>query len=256
MIWNIEYSDTHNNIQVEGYSASENECRNYFSNRVSGKIMEVDGAEQLREYLSELQTTGFDSSMLFSQIETSYLLKDWEVGECFAETVLEDFHGAMFPWQTAWDKRTSNASLPGADIVGLQDKNAPRFIFGQVKSSSEMRVPPQIVNSGKDCLKEQISSLRHKKNERQQLIQWLLPRVKGTDWEEAFCGALDEYADNNYLLAGLLISGGRLANEKDLTGICEEINHSVGDGDIKLLGYYLPQNKSEWVSMAKGGEML
>jgi len=253
MIWKSEYSETQNDIQVECYSVPENECLDYFSNRVSTKVTEADGTEQLREYLSSLQATGFDSNTLLSQLEVSHLPKDWEVGECFAESVLEDNHDAMFPWSVAWDKRTTNASLPGADIVGFQDKVAPRFIFGQVKSSSEKRVPPQVVNSGSGCLKEQMRDLQHKKGARQQLIQWILPRVKGTFWEKAFSEALAKYADKNYLLVGLLVSGGRNVNEKDLTVICAEIKHTAGDGEIMLFGYYLPLDKSKWVIMIQGG---
>ena len=150
--WIKQYSETVDNILVSGFSAEEADCRQYFTSRISAKVSSADGTEQLREHLAELKTTGFDSDKLFSQIEESPPVKDWEVGEIFAETVLEDEHDAMFPWETGWDKRVSLASLPGADIVGLQNKKAPRFIFGQVKSFSEKRVPPQVVNTANDCL--------------------------------------------------------------------------------------------------------
>jgi hypothetical protein len=249
--WIKQYDETVYNIYVSGFSAEEADCRQYFKNRVLTKMAAADGAEQLREYLAELKTTGFEADKLLAQIETAPQPKDWEVGETLAEAILEDEHEAMFPWETGWDKRASRASLPGADIVGFQNKAAPRFIFGQVKSSSEKRVPPQIVNYGVDCLKNQMHSLRHRKNERQQLIQWLLPRVKGTDWESVFNEALNRYANNEYFLTGILLSGNRDIDPNDLCGICQDIQHTADDGEIVLLGYYIPIDKSEWVALTQ-----
>jgi hypothetical protein len=253
MNWKFEYMKTQDNIEVKGYSVSETDCRAYFLNHVSSKIAEADGAEQLRSHIAELETTGFDSSMLLRQTTESIpQVKDWEVGEAVAETVLEREHEAMFPWEMGWDKRTPKASLPGADIVGFQNKVAPRFIFGQVKSSSEKRVPPQIVNSGVDCLREQLHRLDHTDTERMQLIQWLLPRIKGTDWENTFNEALEKYSHKDYYLVGVLVSGGRSVNSDDLTGICSGIKHVADNGDMTLLGYYLPFEKSEWVAVLQG----
>jgi hypothetical protein len=252
--WIEQYRETVSNIQASGFSAEEADCRKYFSSRISVKIAEADGVEQLRECLAEMKTTGFDTDELLSQIEAAPQSKDWEVGETVAETILEDEHDAMFPWATSWDQRTPRASLPGADIVGFQNKAAPRFIFGQVKSSSEKRIPPQVVHSSDDCLKEQMHVLQHKKSERQQLIQWLLLRVKGTPWESAFKEALGHYANKDYLLVGILISGGRSADAKDLTGICAAIQHNADDGELALLGYYLPFDKKDWVALTQGKE--
>jgi hypothetical protein len=134
--------------------------------RVSAKLAESDGTEELRQHLIELETTGFDLGGLLGQVENSPRAKDWEIGEAFAEIALEDGHEAMFPWPTGFDKRSRKASLPGPDLVGLQRRAAPRFVFGQVKSSSENRVPPQVVNSTEDCLRNQMIQLRHRPTNR------------------------------------------------------------------------------------------
>ena len=252
-MWKTEYAGTHDSIQVNGYSISEKDCLGYFATQVASKIAEADGAENLRTHLAELETTGFDTSILHMQAtESSMQLKDWEVGEAFAEKVLEDEHEAMFPWETVWDKRTPRASLPGADIVGFQSKTAPRFIFGQVKSSSEKRVPPQNVNSGYDCLRQQMYSLSHLQPEQMQLIQWLLPRVRETNWENIFNDALKKYAEKDFVLVGVMVSGGRDIDHKDLTDICEGIQHTSSNGEMSLFGYYLPYDKKEWGNMVRG----
>ena len=250
MNWKQQFQTEISDIQVVGFDAvSEEECRKYFARRVSAKIAESDGAEILRQHLIELETTGFNLSGLYGQVESSPEAKDWEIGEAFAEIVLEDEHEAMFPWPTSFDKRTRKASLPGPDIVGLQRHATPRFVFGQVKSSSENRVPPQVINSTDDCLRNQMTQLLHNSAAQQQLISWLLVRMHGTEWEAAFTEALERYSEGDLWLVGVLVSGGRVPAEKDLTSICVEIAHQPGGTEVHLLGFYLPFHKNEWVNI-------
>lgn len=255
MPWQKQFHSEHDHIQVIGYlAASEAACRRYFRERVAGKVAESDGTEELRSHLIELGATGFDLSALAEQVEASPRAKDWEVGEAFAEVVLEDEHGALFPWPTAFDKRSPKASLQGPDLVGFHRKAAPRFVFGEVKSTSEQRVPPQVVHSGDHCLKDQMQRLCHSSSLRQTLIEYLLVRTKETAWEEAFNEALENYASDDLWLAGVLVSGGREPNEADLTRICAEIGHKGGKTDVSLLGFYLPFPKADWPELiAEGG---
>jgi hypothetical protein len=248
--WNLQFQDEDSHVQVTGFIASsEQECRNYFTNRVSSKLAESDGAEELRQHLIEMETTGFELNGLLEQIEGSPAAKDWEIGEAFAEVVLEDEHEVMFPCPTGFDKRARKASLPGPDLVGLQRHSAPRFVFGQVKSSSESRVPPQVVNSTDDCLKNQMFQLRHSKADRQQLISWLLVRLRDTEWETAFNEALQRYSEGDLWLVGVLVSGGRESNKNDLIKICNGIDHKPGFSDVHLIGFYLPFHKDEWMDI-------
>lgn len=255
-IWQEQYSDEKDNVQIVGFiAATEEECRNYFASRVLSKLVESDGTEELKQHIVELGSTGFGLSGLLEQIQSPPKAKDWEIGEAFAEIVLEDEHEAMFPWPTNFDKRTPKASLPGADLVGLQCYSAPRFVFGQVKSSSEDRVPPQIVNSTKDCLQNQIYELRHSRTIRQQLISWLMVRVKDSRWEDAFNEALKQYSDGNIWLVGILVSGKRSPKEEDFLDICKGLEHDSDFGEIKLMGFYLPFHKDEWVDIVYGKEV-
>lgn len=253
--WKLQYQSKACHVQVSGFiAASEEECRQYFVRRVSAKLAESDGTEELRQHLIELETTGFDLGGLLGQVENSPRAKDWEIGEAFAEIALEDGHEAMFPWPTGFDKRTRKASLPGPDLVGLQRHAAPRFVFGQVKSSSENRVPPQVVNSTEDCLRKQMIQLRHRPTDRQTLVSWLLVRMRGTEWEDAFNEALKGYAEGDMWLVGVLVSGRRDPVEADLTNICDGIKHQPGVAEVHLLGFYLPFHKDEWVDLIYGKE--
>ncbi len=253
--WELQFQSESSHIQVSGFTAaSEEECRQYFVRRVFAKIAESDGAEELRLHLTQLKTTGFDLQGLIGQVESSPRARDWEIGEAFAEIALEDKHESMFPWPTGFDKRTPGASLPGADLVGLQCHASPRFVFGQVKSSSENRVPPQVVNSTDGCLRDQMFCLRHRSADRQQLISWLLVRMRGTEWEDAFNEALKRYSEGDLWLVGVLVSGRRDPVEMDLTNICAGINHQPGWAEVHLIGFYLPFHKDEWVDIIYGRE--
>lgn len=253
MNWQTHYENETANIAVHGFIAhSEEECREYFTRRVSAKLAESSGTEELREHLIELESTGFNLANLSAQIVDAPRAKDWEIGEAFAEITLEDQHEGMFPWPTGFDKRTSKASLPGPDLVGLHRHAAPRFVFGQVKSSSEAQVPPQIVDSSADCLRHQMHCLRHQPAHRQTLIEWLLVRMRGTKWESAFNEALQRYSDGEMWLVGVLVSGKRDPEATDLTAICQNIQHEQGATEVCLLGFYLPFHKNEWVQIIYG----
>jgi len=249
MTWKTEYSKEQDGVKIEGFSATEEDCRQYFTEFVLPKLKKADTAEQLRLHLQELVKTGFDSSGLLACLEPDECHKFSELGEIIAESVLETEHEVMFPWETNWDKRNKISSLAGADIVGFQNKVSARFIFGEVKSSSEDRVPPQIVNQSKGCLKEQMHNLCHNEPSRYQLIQWLYVRVKETEWIDKFNEALTNYANKNYCLIGILVSGGRILNDKDLTGICKDIKKKLNEAEISLFGYYLPFKTKEWNSL-------
>jgi hypothetical protein len=256
MKWQIQYKAEKARVRIAGFLApSEAECREYFALRVSARLAESDNTEALRENLVELESTGFNVIALREQISHPPSPKDWEIGEAFAEVALADGHEAVFPWPTGFDKRTPRSSLPGPDLVGLQRRDATRFVFGQVKSSSEQRVPPQVICSGKDCLRNQMRRLLFQPADRAQLIGWLLVRMRGTNWESEFNEALQRYAAGDLWLVGVLVSGGRPPVEGDLIDICEGIGCQTVSPDVQLLGFYVPFHKDEWVRLvALSGE--
>lgn len=249
--WKPQFQSENSHVHIAGFLArSEEACRRFFVDRVFAKLAESDGAEELKQHLVDLETTGFELQGLVGQIEVSPRARDWEIGEAFAEIALEDGYEARFPWPTGLDKRTARASLPGPDLVGLQGHARPRFVFGQVKTSSENRTPPQVVNSAEDCLRNQMRRLGHGQRDQQQLIGWLLVRVRDTEWEDAFNQALRSYSKGDLWLVGVLVSGKREPDERDLAGICAGIKHRPGTGELHLLAFYLPFHKDEWVNIA------
>ena len=253
--WETKYSKINCNVKILGLLAAEEEtCRAYLVKRVMPRLIESDASEVLKQHIMELSSTGFSCDNLLDQIQPSPKAKDWEIGEAFAATVLEDEHEAMFPWPTAFDKRMPKASLPGADLVGFHRYIDTRFVFGQVKSTSEKRTPPQIVSTANDCLKKQMFELRHNQSIRQQLLSWLLVRTKDNKWEAAFNEALERYSNNDVWLVGVLVNGDRQPSESDLSGICADLEHNPGYGEVQLMGFYIPFHKDEWVNIVYSEE--
>lgn len=198
---------------------------------------------------------GFDTSSLQAQVQNPPMAKDWEIGEAFAEVMLEDKFDASFPWRPSWDKRTPRASLPGPDMPGFHRKERPRFLFGEVKSSSEAKSPPQVAHSGDDCLCQQVKRLMLSPSHRQQLIEWLLVRTKeSAGWQPIFDEALKQYATGDACICGVLVRGGLPPNPDDMSGVQDELSAVSCAYDIILHVFYLPFHKSRWIELVYGTE--
>ena len=256
--WIQKYSQNDGQINLAGWCfESEDECETYLAERVKAKILQSDSTTVLQEYLVEMTDTGFNTSTLQTQIERPPKAKDWEIGEAFAEVMLEDKFEAFFPWPTSWDKRTPKASLPGPDMPGFHRKSDPIFLFGEVKSSSEVRVPPQVVNSGDDCLCKQVNRLLSSETHRQQLIGWLLVRAKdSTRWKPIFDNAMERYAAGEACICGVLVSGGREPTLEDLSLLQDAVTASAGTYNMMFLAFYLPFEKLKWVELVYGTESV
>ncbi|MDQ8189833.1 hypothetical protein QEH58_05975 [Roseibacillus persicicus] len=135
--------------------------------------------------------------------------RDWAIGEALAEAFLEAEHEVELPWNSERDKRNPFASLPGADIVGLQrDGDSYRLALGEVKCSSEAQSPPQVMGGRSGGIGHQIDNLAHNLGTICQLLKWLLPRVKQTEHEEAFNQSCTRYFNSglrDLTLFGILI---------------------------------------------------
>jgi len=256
--WQSVYNMKKEHTILDGWCfSSESDCSHYLKTRVKAKIEQANSTSLLQEYLVEMADTGFNTDVLRMQVDNPPLPKDWEVGEAFAEVMLEDKFDVSFPWPTAWDKRTPNASLPGPDIPGFYNKEFPQFLFGEVKSSSEERFPPQVVNSGDDCLCSQIKRLLAFEPRRQQLIGWLLVRTKDSPrWKPIFDHAMGLYAQGEACVCGVLVRGGISPTTDDLSAVQDEVTSCTGTFKVILLAFYLPFEKSKWVEIIYGTESV
>lgn len=244
--------------QMIGWQVQDPEdCQAYLRERVAAKLREWDGSAILRQYLRDLGATEFDITCLTEQVTEPPPAKDWEIGEAFAEVFLEDRHKASFPWPRSFDKRTPRASLPGPDLIGFHREETPRFLFGEVKSSSQDD-PRSVVVDNDDSLLAQLRRLVNSQGHRQQLIQWLLVRVKDTEWATVFDAALQQYFNatrGRSWIVGVVVRGGTSPNANDLAKPYDELAGGNTEFDVALMAIYLPFHKDEWAEIvyAEGG---
>ena len=254
-----------NRVRCAGYAwDDESAFRAYLGSRVAGRLRQGDGAEFLRNYLDRMPDTGFSLLHLRAEATQSRQPRDWEVGEAFAEAVLEDHFGCLFPWPTAWDQRENEGCATGPDLPGYHlPVGAPaRFSFGEVKSSEQKKSPPAVIagvdaKAGQETLVGQLRRLLTESTRRQNLIAWLGFRETGNVQGTArFDSALARYgATGDCLVVGCLVSGKRPASETDLAAAQAMLDEFIAERELWLLAFYLPFEKTEWPSLvaAKGG---
>lgn len=252
--WDDAYRHDGSALRVHGRrNTSTHEFRRFVQTRVRDRLRRASAREQLREYVTELTSTGFATANLGALSAEEVALAPWEIGEVLAEVLLEETEGADFPWPPSWDKRSATASLPGPDLIGfLGEDGSECFLFGEVKTSDADDVHASVIH-GDDGLRRQIERLLNSEDRRQLLISWLCVRAKGRDWKSRFDRCLAVYLANpsqGAVVAVLL--RGREPNEADLQPIRSSVENLVSPYRRILLGYYLPVPVAELPTVLEG----
>ena len=174
-----------------------------------------------------------------------------------AEAYLEDQEGVVFPWNAKRDFRNPNASLPGADIVGIVGEDSESiFAFGECKKSWQKKYPPNVMTN-KDGMRKQLSSLVNEHKKRSALIKWLFYRTVNTPFGDKYTAASKNYYHSrniNYVLYGVLIRDTKPV-PNDLSGTGIKINAILAlPTRCKLKALYLPWGLNDLVpKIAKHG---
>lgn len=252
--WEDAYRHDGPVLRVHGRrNTSTHEFRRFVQSRVRDRLRRADAREQLREYVTELTSTGFATANLGALSAEEVALAPWEIGEVLAEVLLEETEGADFPWPPSWDKRSATASLPGPDLIGfLGDDGSECFLFGEVKTSDADDVHASVIH-GDDGLRRQIERLLTSEDRRQLLISWLCVRAKGRDWKPRFDRCLAVYLANpsqGAVVAVLL--RGREPSEVDLQPVRSAVEDLASPYRRILLGYYLPVPIAELPEVLEG----
>jgi hypothetical protein len=254
LAWRAAYVHEAGRLRVHGRrTESTHECRRYLQNKVRDRLRHGESTTHLREYLAELQSTGFDVRNIENVASTEPTPKPWQVGEVLAEVLLEDTENATFPWPPSWDKRTASASLPGPDIIGFhaaQDRE--HFLFGEIKSSDAKDLHASVIY-GDDGLRNQIDRLLASEERRHVLIAWLKVRAPGQAWKARFDFCLAAYFAETAeaLIVGVLLSG-LPPDESHLAPVRTAVEASGTDFQVLLLGYYLPIPLADWPQALAG----
>ncbi len=214
-----------------------------------------------RDFLTELRglaTTEMETETLRALLASEPEPLPWQVGEALAEVLLEHWHGALWLWDGARDRRTRKASLPGADLVGLcvADGSA-RLLFGEVKSSSEQASPPGVM-TGSDGMIDQLKRLSAK-DDHLTLMKWLRFRCLTPEHRAAYRTAAGRWVQSkgqDVQLFGCLVRD-TAPDQKDLSNRAKDLAKTVVEPMHALLtAWYLPVAMTSWpqhVGVLDGG---
>lgn len=246
MTWQAAYQSTQGCVSWQGHCAQEGAAFDAFlQGSVAARLNDAEGQAEFTEHLRGLSLTGMGQDALEEVLAAEVPeTRDWAAGEALAEAVLEAQHNVVLPWNTERDKRNPFASLPGADIVGFQrNGDTYRLALGEVKCSSEAKSPPQVMSGRSGGMTHQLDTLATDLSIIRQLLSWLLPRVKRTEYEAAFNSACTRYlnsSNRDLVLFGVLIRD-QAAQEKDLQARGRTLADRLqAPACCHLLALYLP----------------
>lgn len=253
------YSLSVNKVSGKGFQlSSEVALRDYLRDRVMALWVDEPGTVQFEKALEGIIRTNFHRTQIAEVFEKPHLPESWQIGELLAQCLLEDMKGASFPWNVLRDLRSPNASLPGADIIGLvSTPSGVRFLFGEVKVSSDLSAPPGVMY-GRTGMVKQLETLRDSRRNRHLLFRWLSYRMIGREqWLSLFQEAANAYissSGSNVVLVGVLIRD-TCPYVKDIESRVSTLakGHSVDVMPIWLLAYYFSTPISHWPSVMMGG---
>lgn len=196
---------------------------------------------QIVERATEIsRRTGFDTDELKENLlSTLPPANYWQAGESLAHCLLEDYWFARFPYRESRSAKNPRASLAGADIVGLYHQNGTTtLLFGEVKTTSEDRRPPQVVTSQAGLL-DQMTALKDRRTQLS-LMLWLVHNSgNGGPYARQRDDAVDAYIRRGTVrLVGVLIRD-TPSDEADLQRAYEMLR---GDTNIRLdlCALYIP----------------
>lgn len=156
----------------------------------------------------------------------------WKAGECIAECFLEDSKEAVLP--NPHRSRNPRASPAGPDLVGFSKENAQTlFLFGEVKTSSEERSPPSVMNR----MASQLKGIASSGSKREGLIGWLVRELEPGQGEDLLA-ALRSYRSGMYRIVGALVRDTK-PQESDISTACSKIKRLSGCM-LALYALYLP----------------
>ena len=162
---------------------------------VAAILFDNEGRAEIASIFADVPETGFIQEGLSYTLKPQENIEDWRVGEAIAESYLVSHRSCYFPWPNGRDERKAGSSLPGTDLVGIvADNNGDRLAFGEVKTSSQTRYPPNTMY-GQTGLKRQLEDLRDCIDIRDALFKYLGYHAKNAPWLYRF-----KIAGKRYLL--------------------------------------------------------
>jgi len=254
------YTGQEQQVSWDGVSLKDCEEFNTFMKKdVASRLYDQEGNDGFESHLRGMASTGFAKESL-NRILSAEILeeRDWAVAEALAEAWLNKEYNVIWPWNMERDKRNPKASLPGADLIGfIQINEETRFVFGEVKSSSEEKYPPQVMSNRHGHMGHQIDNLATNLSSILQLLKWLLPRCKGTQQESLYNSSIILYLTSGnkaVSLFGILVRDTEV-NDLDLKKRGQALGAVIqSPTTCQLVALYVPCKIKELPTRVKGGE--
>ena len=263
---NIEYQYIDANIRdYNGISFVDNEFNQILKNEVKNKLLDTTQKIEMLSVLNTLKSeTGFEASeTLLLDIQAlqnqNVDVQDFRIGEALAEVCLEKHFNCRFYWNELRDTRNPKGNKTGADLVGfIEIQNEVLFLFGEVKTSSEQKSPPQVMTNPKG-IENQLIDLYNDQNKRRILITYIQGKIglNNSNFKKDFDNAIRSYYQPNeskYLLYGVLVRDTGV-NKNDIKQSYDKLKNQILDSiGLRLLAIYVSIPKNQWLNIINGVE--
>lgn len=254
----LQYSDAEGSASWEGrLIPDKSRFATYLRKAISSR--QTDSTPTFKSNLQGLATADSEKEYVGRLLNAFPRLRDWEIGEALAECLLLDDpdREIHFPGRNLQDRRSPQASLPGADLVGFyREGDAVLLLFGEVKTSHEGRTPPSVMTGNRGMV-GQLERLATRDDIHVTLLKWLWVRCVTDPLKQLYGKAssrLVESKGRDLLLVGMLMRD-TAPNELDLkapgTALATRVSVRTR---IQLAAWYLPIRISEWRDILEGAE--
>jgi hypothetical protein len=245
-----------------GISVNDAEFRSQLQNGVKDNLIDREEWQDSLDKLNALrEETGFSASPeLLADIQLleneEVECQQFRVGEAYTEIILEQEFSCRFHWNESRDTRNPKGNKTGADLVGfIEIEEQVLFLFGEVKTSSEIaNRPPQVMTSSHG-IERQLRDLYSDKAKRLLLITYLKSKMRhypeGHKFRSDFDSSFRAYYSGlcDYQLIGVLVRDVE-PDEQDLRASYHRLQAQIlNPKGIKLLALYLPIVKEEWLGI-------
>lgn len=247
----------------EGIQVDANECEETLATTVNENLVDLEEKQRFQGDLEELkgaiEQTGFNAPQeLLIDIQALNNqepedTREWRIGESIAEIILDEHYGARFYWNELRDARNPQGNKTGADLVGVIETDGEvLFLFGETKTSSEMKRPPQVMSKS-DGMENQLRDLSSNPKKQKTLIQYLASKTRNLEstdpFKADFSKALKNYYQPNdckYQLFGVLVRDIE-PDEEDLSHSYARLNADILEpAGLRLLAVYMSIDKGDW----------
>lgn len=221
--------------------------------------MDIESIELLEMDLHDMAASKADAKFAEKLLKSSGPRSSWSIGEALAECLLADdsARDIVWPWNREREKFSPMASPTGMDLIGLCTCGGKtKFLIGEVKTSSESKVPPRVMNVN-DGLPSQVLKNANSINTQRTILIWLRSRCGTKELLSLYRSAFKRFLQSHgqdILHMGILLRDTR-PNEMDVSAAADYLaEHLDSPAEVEVSAWYFPEPIQEWPSILEGDE--